>query len=163
MQLAGLPRVHSLTPHGRQHLFMRTRILVTISLGLLLAGCLGSYSQNPPGAAAPAHDDGYQWASAVCADFVGSRIGTTTFNECVTYQQSRNPGQSVPPYRMDQYNNRVDAEGYRVDSTGRRMPVQNQYFSLRGQASSSQVILRDEQVILRDEYGNRYDSRGNRI
>jgi len=135
---------------------MRTRILVTISLGLLSAGCLGSYSQNPPGAAAPAYDDGYQWASAVCADFVGGRIGTTTFNECVAYQQTRNPGQSVPPYRMDQYNNRVDAEGYRVDSTGRRMPVQNQYYSLVGQASSSQVILRDE-------YGNRYDSRGNRI
>ncbi|HYR64762.1 MAG TPA: hypothetical protein VEP47_01475 [Reyranella sp.] len=109
-----------------------------------------------PGTAAPAHDDGYQWASAVCADFVGSRIGTTTFNECVTYQQTRNPGQSVPPYRMDQYNNRVDAEGYRVDSTGRRMPVQNQYYLLVGQASSSQVVLRDE-------YGNRYDLRGNRI
>ncbi len=136
---------------------MRTRILVTISLGLLLAGCLGSYSQNPPGAAAPAHDDGYQWASAVCADFVGGpRIGTTTFNECVTYQQTRNPGQSVPPYRMDQYSNRVDAEGYRVDSMGRRMPVQNQYYSPLGQASSSQTVLRDE-------YGNRYDSRGNRI
>ena len=52
---------------------------------------------------------------------------------------------------MDQYNNRVDAEGYRVDSTGRRMPVQSLYYSLPGQASSSQVILRDEQVILRDE------------
>jgi hypothetical protein len=98
-------------------------------------------------------------------DYVGAGYGiaATTFNQCVTYQESRNAGQSVPPYRMDQYNNRVDAEGYRVDSTGRRMPVQNQYYSLPGQASSSQVILRDEQVILRDEYGNRYDSRGNRI
>jgi hypothetical protein len=57
---------------------------------------------------------------------------------------------------MDQYNNRVDAEGYRVDSTGRRMPVQSPYYSPLGQASSSQVVLRDE-------YGNRYDSRGNRI
>ena len=56
-------------------------------------------------------------------------IGTTTFNDCVAYQESRNPGQSVPPYRMDQYNNRVDAEGYAVDSTGRRMPVQSPYYS----------------------------------
>jgi len=94
-----------------------------------------------------------QSANLVCA---GYGIDTTTFNQCVTYQESRNPGQSVPPYRMDQYNNRVDAEGYRVDSTGRRMPVQNQYYSLVGQASSSQMVLRDE-------YGNRYDLRGNRI
>jgi hypothetical protein len=131
---------------------MQTRILATIWLGLLLAGCQGTDSQNSPMAA--------QSAKLVCA---GYGIAETTFNQCVTYQESRNPGQSVPPYRMDQYNNRVDAEGYRVDGTGRRMPVQNQYYWLPGQASSSQVILRDEQVILRDEYGNRYDSRGNRI
>jgi hypothetical protein len=61
---------------------------------------------------------------------------------------------------MDQYNNRVDAEGYEVDSMGRRMPVQSPY-SFRGQAASSQVV--SGQVVLRDEYGNRYDSRGNRI
>jgi hypothetical protein len=124
---------------------METRILATIWLGLLLAACQGTDGQNSPMAA--------QSANLVCA---GYGIGATAFNQCVTYQESRNPGQSVPPYRMDQYNNRVDAEGYRVDSTGRRMRVQNQYYSLPGQASSSQVILRDE-------YGNRYDSRGNRI
>ena len=124
---------------------MQTRILVTISLGLLSAGCQGSYSQNPPMAALS--------ANLVCA---GYGVGIVTFNHCVTYLESRNPGQSVPPYRMDQYNNTVDAEGYRVDSTGRRMPVQNQYYSPLGQASSSQVVLRDE-------YGNRYNSRGNRI
>jgi hypothetical protein len=61
---------------------------------------------------------------------------------------------------MDQYNNRVDAEGYAVDSTGRRMPVQSPY-SQRGQAASGQAA--SGQVVLRDEYGNRYDSRGNRI
>ena len=131
---------------------MQTRIPATIWLGLLLAACQGTDSQNSPMAAQP--------ANLVCA---GYGILATTFNRCVTYQESRNPGQSVPPYRMDQYNNRVDAERYRVDSTGRRMRVQDQYYSLPGQASSSQVILRDEQVILRDEYGNRYDSRGNRI
>jgi hypothetical protein len=91
----------------------------------------------------------------VCAGY-GVHIGTTTFNECITYQESRNPGQSVPPYRMDQYSNRVDAEGYRVDGTGRRMRVQSPYDTPMGQASSSQSVLRDE-------YGNRYDSRGNRI
>ena len=63
---------------------------------------------------------------------------------------------------MDQYNNRVDAEGYEVDSTGRRMPVQSPY-AFHRQAASGQVVLREGQVILRDEYGNRYDSRGNRI
>ena len=130
---------------------MQTRILATIWLGLLLAACQGTDSQNSPMAA--------QSANLVCA---GYGI-PTTFNQCVTYQESRNPGQSVPPYRMDQYNNRVDSEGYRVDGTGRRMRVQDQYYSLPGQASSRQVILRDEQVILRDEYGNRYDLRGNRI
>jgi len=131
---------------------MRARVLATIWLGLLLTGCQGPYSQNASVAAQP--------ASVVCAGYL-LRIGTTTFNDCVTYQESRNPGYSVPPYRMDQYNNRVDAEGYAVDSTGRRMPVQSPYsfrgpYSLRGQAASGQVVLRDE-------YGNRYDSRGNRI
>jgi len=130
---------------------MQSRIAATLWLSLLLVGCQAA---DRPMAAQP--------AKLVCAGFVAD-IGTKEFADCVAYQESHDPGQSVPPYRMDQYNNRVDAEGYRVDSTGRRMPVQNQYYSLRGQASSSQVILRDEQVILRDEYGNRYDSRGNRI
>jgi hypothetical protein len=134
---------------------MRARIIATISLGLLSAGCQGAYSQNPPVAAESFPNDAYQYASAVCADY-GLRLGTTTFNECVAYQQTRVPGKSVPPYRMDQYTNWVDAEGYRVDSTGRRMPVQSPYSTPIGQASSSQVVLRDE-------YGNRYDSRGNRI
>ena len=126
---------------------MQTRIPATIWLGLLLVGCQGTDSQNSPIAA--------QSANLVCAGY-GVRIGTTTFNDCVAYQESRNPGQSVPPYRMDQYNNRVDAQGYAVDSTGRRMPVQAPYYLPWGQASSSQPVLRDE-------YGNRYDARGNRI
>jgi hypothetical protein len=126
---------------------MQTRRLATIGLGLLLAGCQGTGSQNAPIAALS--------ANSVCAGY-GVGIGTTTFNECVTYQDPRDPGPSVPPYRMDQYNNRVDAEGYRVDSTGRRMRVQSPYDAPMGQASSSQTVLRDE-------YGNRYDSRGNRI
>ena len=100
-----------------------------------------------------------QPAKLVCAGFVAD-IGTKEFADCVAYQESHDPGQSVPPYRMDQYNNRVDAERYEVDSTGRRMPVQSPY-SRRGQAASSQVV--SGQVVLRDEYGNRYDSQGNRI
>jgi hypothetical protein len=131
---------------------MQTRIPATIWLGLLLAGCQATDRQNSPMAA--------QSANLVCA---GYGIDLATFNQCVIYQEPRNAGPSVPPYRMDQYNNRVDGEGYRVDGIGRRMPVQNQYYWLPGQASSSQVISPDEQVILRDEYGNRYDSRGNRV
>ena len=61
---------------------------------------------------------------------------------------------------MDQYNNRVDAEGYRSRRHGPPHAGPEPIFWLPGQASSSQVILRDEQVILRDEYGNRYDFAG---
>ena len=125
---------------------MQSRILATTWLGLLLAGCQGTDRQNSPKIA--------QSATSVCAGY-GVRIGSTLFNECTTYQEARDPGLSVPPYRLDQYNNRVDAEGYRVDSTGQRMRVQSPYDPM-GQASSSQTVLRDE-------YGNRYDSRGNRI
>lgn len=126
---------------------MCARIIATLGLGLLLAGCQGTDSRNPPIAA--------QSGNSVCAGY-GIRIGTTTFNDCVAYQDSRNPGPSVPPYRMDQYNNRVDAEGYVVDSMGRRMPVQGPYYFPWSHASSGQPVLRDE-------YGNRYDSRGKRI
>jgi hypothetical protein len=125
---------------------MQTWRLATIGLGLLLAGCQGTDRRNAPIAALS--------ANAVCAGY-GVGIGTTTFNHCVTYQDPRDPGPSVPPYRMDQYNNRVDAEGYRVDSTGHRLRVQSPYDPM-GQASSGQTVLRDE-------YGNRYDARGNRI
>ena len=123
---------------------MQTRIAAAIWLNLLLVGCQAA---ERPMAAQP--------AKLVCAGFVAD-IGTKEFADCVAYQESHDPGQSVPPYRMDQYNNRVDAEGYAVDSTGRRMPVQSPYYLPMGQASSSQPILRDE-------YGNRYDARGNRI
>ena len=130
---------------------MQSRIAATIWLSLLLIGCQRADGQKTSMAA--------QTARLVCAGFVAD-IGTKEFADCVAYQESHDPGPSVPPYRMDQYNNRVDAEGYEVDSTGRRMPVQSPY-SLRGQAASSQVV--SGQVVLRDEYGNRYDSRGNRI
>jgi hypothetical protein len=126
---------------------MRTRTLTTIGLGLVLAGCQSPHGKDLPVAA--------QTASLICAGY-GLRGGTPTFETCVAYQDSRAQGQSVPPYRLDQYNNRVDAEGYRVDSMGRRMAVQSLYSLPMGQASSGQTILRDE-------YGNRYDARGNRI
>ena len=126
---------------------MRAPTIATLWLGLLLVGCQGADRQNLGIAA--------QSANSVCAGY-GVRIGTTQFNNCVTYQDPRNPAPSVPPYRMDQYNNRVDAEGYAVDSTGHRMPIQGPYYLPWTQASSSQPFLRDE-------YGNRYDSRGNRI
>jgi hypothetical protein len=83
---------------------MRARVMAMVSLGVLLVGCQGTDSQNSPIAA--------QSANLVCAGY-GLRIGKTAFNDCVAYQETRNPGQAVPPYRMDQYNNRVDAEGCR--------------------------------------------------
>jgi hypothetical protein len=128
--------------------FVRAPIIAMGWLGLLLAGCQVFDRQNPPPIAA-------QSASSVCAGY-GIRIGAANYNDCVAYQDSRNPGPSVPPYRLDQYNNMVDAEGYVVDSMGRRMPVQGPYYFPWSMASSGQPILRDE-------YGNRYDSRGNRI
>ena len=126
---------------------MPARITATLWTGLLLVGCQVTDRQNPPIAA--------QSANSICAGY-GVRIGTTNFNDCVAYQEARNPGPSVPPYLMDQYNNRVDAHGYVVDSMGRRMPVQGPYNFPLDQGSSGQSGLRDE-------YGNRYDSRGNRI
>ena len=99
---------------------MRTRILATFGLGLLLAGC-GAPKVPPPPAPLT--------AAQICADY-GGALGPKGYDECIAYQEARTkdyPSQSVPPYRMDQYNNRVDAEGYRVDSIGRRMPVQGPY------------------------------------
>ncbi|CAN5902852.1 hypothetical protein BH11PSE3_BH11PSE3_21030 [soil metagenome] len=98
---------------------MQTRTLAAIGLSLLLAGCQGAASKN---AAIEA-----QSANVVCTGYA-IRSGTTTLDNCLSYQGARNAGPSIPPYRMDQYNNRVDAEGYAVDSTGRRMPVQSPYY-----------------------------------
>ena len=126
---------------------MRAPIIATSWLGLLLVGCQVTDSRNSRIAA--------QSGNSVCAGY-GILTSAATFNVCVAYQDSRNPGPSVPPYRLDQYNNMVDAEGYVVDSMGRRMPVQGPYYLPWVQASPGQPILRDE-------YGNRYDSRGNRI
>ena len=101
---------------------MRTRMMTAIGLGLVLAGCQGPYGKDVPVAA--------QSPSSICAGY-GLRAGTATYDVCVAYQESRAPaypGLSVPPYRLDQYNNRVDAEGYRVDGTGHRMPVDSLYY-----------------------------------
>ena len=72
-------------PEGTPHP-MRVRILATISLGLLSAACQGTYSQNAPGAAAPADGNSYQSSSAACPDY-GFRAGTTNFNQCVASEQ----------------------------------------------------------------------------
>jgi hypothetical protein len=127
---------------------MRTQILATISLGVLLAGC--QVNDRPKGQAMAA-----QPAELICDIFMTTR-GNASYDKCVDFQKAHDPGQSVPPFRMDQYNNRVDAQGYEVDGMGRRMPVQSPYRSLAGQAMSGQVILVDE-------YGNRYDALGNRV
>jgi hypothetical protein len=102
---------------------MRTRILTTLGLALAVAACEGPYyGKAVPVAAQP--------PSLVCAAY-GIPVGGTTYQTCVAYQESRAqayPSQSVPPFRLDQYNNRIDAQGYRVDGTGRRMPVDSLYY-----------------------------------
>ncbi len=98
---------------------MRTPTLTTMGLALILAGCQGPNAPKDPPVAALS-------ASSTCAGY-GITTGTATYNTCVAYQDPRTPGQSVPPYRLDQYNNRVDAQGYRVDSMGHRMAVQSPY------------------------------------
>ena len=65
---------------------MCVRMLAAISLGRLAAACQGSYSQNAPGAAAPAYGNTYQSSSAACADY-GFPAGTTSFNQCVAREQ----------------------------------------------------------------------------
>lgn len=98
---------------------MRTRILTTIGLGLVLAGCQGPNAPKDPPVAALS-------ASATCASF-GIPVGSKTYLECVAFQEGRPPGESVPPYQLNLYNNRVDSQGYRVDGTGHRMAVENMY------------------------------------
>lgn len=97
---------------------MRTRILTTMGLALLMAGCASK--ELPVAAQSPA---------LICAGY-GLRAGGPTYDTCVAYQESRAqaPNLSVPPFRRDQYNNRVDAQGYRVDGTGHRMPVDSLYY-----------------------------------
>jgi hypothetical protein len=81
---------------------MRVRILAAISLGLLSAACQGTYSQNAPGAAAPAYGNTYQSSSAACADY-GFPAGTTSFNQCVAReQQARAAGRVNRDYAATQ-------------------------------------------------------------
>jgi hypothetical protein len=81
---------------------MRVRILATISLGLLSAACQDTYSQNAPGAQAPAYGSTYQSSSAACADY-GFHAGTTSFNQCVAHeQQARATGRMNRDYAATQ-------------------------------------------------------------
>jgi len=88
---------------------MRVQILATISLGLLSAACQGTYSQNAPGAAAPAYGNAYQSSSAACLDY-GFPAGTTSFNQCVAReQQARAAGRVNRDYAAAQLT--ADARG----------------------------------------------------
>jgi hypothetical protein len=105
-------------------------------------------------------------ARGACSSY-GLAAGTASYDRCVsrevdarTYrdaaaQPAYYPAAS-PAYRMDQYNNRVDAQGYHVDSAGHRLPGQGPYYTSAPQGSSSQAVSRDE-------FGNRYDAQGNRV
>jgi hypothetical protein len=65
---------------------MRTRLLATISIGLLSAACQGTYSQSTPSAASATYGTAYQSSNAACADY-GFRPGTTGFDRCVANEQ----------------------------------------------------------------------------
>ena len=117
---------------------MRTRISTTIGLGLVLAGCHAPYGK------------GRARRRAAC------QFGLRGLRPARRYDDLRHlrrlPGisrpslcqsQSVPPYRLDQYNNRVDAEGYRVDGTGHRMPVDSLDIIVLRAGLFSQEVLRD--------------------
>ena len=81
---------------------MRVRILAATSLGLLVAACQGTYSQDTPGVAAPAYGNTYQSPSTACADY-GFRAGTTSFNQCVAReQQARASGRVNRDYAATQ-------------------------------------------------------------
>lgn len=142
---------------------MRVRIVATISLGLLSAACQGTYSQNAPGAAAPAYGNTYQSSSAACADY-GFRAGTTSFNQCVAHeQQARASGRVNRDYAATQLT--ADARG-----------ACSSYGLAAGTASYDRCVSREVDARIyrdgaaqpgpayyTDQNGNRVDAQGYRV
>ena len=142
---------------------MRVRILATISLGLLSAACQGTYSQNAPGAAAPAYGNTYQSSSAACADY-GFSAGTTSFNQCVAReQQARAAGRVNRDYAATQLT--ADARG-----------ACSSYGLAAGTASYDRCVSREVDArtyrdgvaqpgpaYYTDQNGNRVDAQGYRV
>ena len=142
---------------------MRVRILATISLGLLSAACQGTYSQNAPGAAAPAYGNTSQSSSAACADY-GFSAGTPSFNQCVAReQQARAAGRVNRDYAATQLT--ADARG-----------ACNSYGLAAGTASYDRCVSREVEArtyrdgaaqpgpaYYTDQNGNRVDAQGYRV
>ena len=142
---------------------MRVQILATMSLGLLSAACQGTYSQNAPGAAAPAYGNTYQSSSAACADY-GFPAGTTSFNQCVAReQQARAAGRMNRDYAAAQLS--ADARG-----------ACTSYGLAAGTASYDRCVSREVDArtyrgaavlpgpaYYTDQNGNRVDAQGYRV
>ena len=142
---------------------MRVQILATISLGLLSAACQGTYSQNAPGAAAPAYGNAYQSSSAACLDY-GFPAGTTSFNQCVAReQQARAAGRVNRDYAATQLT--ADARG-----------ACSSYGLAAGTASYDRCVSREVDArtyrdaaaqpgpaYYTDQNGNRVDAQGYRV
>jgi hypothetical protein len=142
---------------------MRVQILATISLGLLSAACQGTYSQNAPGAAAPAYGNAYQSSSAACLDY-GFPAGTTSFNQCVAReQQARAAGRVNRDYAAAQLT--ADARG-----------ACSSYGLAAGTASYDRCVSREVDArtyrdaaaqpgpaYYTDQNGNRVDAQGYRV
>ena len=142
---------------------MRVRILATISLGLLSAACQGTYSQNAPGAAAPAYGNTYQSSSAACTDY-GFSAGTTSFNQCVAReQQARAAGRVNRDYAATQ----LTADARNACSS---------YGLAAGTASYDRCVSREvdartyrdgaaqpSPAYYTDQNGNRVDAQGYRV
>ena len=142
---------------------MRVRILATISLGLLSAACQGTYSQNAPGAAAPAYGNTYQSSSAACADY-GFSAGTTSFNQCVAReQQARAAG-------------RVNRDYAATQLTADARSACSSYGLAAGTASYDRCVSREADArtyrdgaaqpgpaYYTDQNGNRVDAQGYRV
>ena len=142
---------------------MRVRILATISLGLLSAACQGTYSQNAPGAAAPAYGNTYQSSSAACADY-GFSAGTPSFNQCVAReQQARAAG-------------RVNRDYAATQLTADARSACSSYGLAAGTASYDRCVSREVDArtyrdgaaqpgpaYYTDQNGNRVDAQGYRV
>lgn len=142
---------------------MRVRILATISLGLLSAACQGTYSQNAPGAPAPAYGNTYQSSSAACTDY-GFRAGTTSFNQCVAReQQARASGRVNRDYAATQLTadarNACSSYGLAAGTASYDRCVSREVDARTYRASAAQA----GPAYYTDQNGNRVDAQGHRV
>jgi hypothetical protein len=171
MQLFRVATVEAIAqfPEGTLH-SMRIRILATISIGLLSAACQGSYSQNPPSAAAPDYGRTSLSAGAACSDY-GFRAGTTSFEQCVgREQQARAAGRMSRDYAAAQLTadarNACSSYGLAVATAAYDRCVSREVDarSWRAEAGAPTTIYHTDQNGYRiDAQGYRIDANGHRI